>query len=381
MSHVALMVPTLDRLGGAERQVILLAHGFRKRGWRVSVVTLSGNGAESAAELAAAGVSFLSLEMRKGLADPRGWLRLHRWLRQAAPDIVHAHLPHAAWMARWSRLGAPQPVVIDSIHTSDTGTWARRVGYRFSRWLSHRVSAVSSGAAQAWRQARMVSPDRLLVIPNGVDVERWRPDPSSRNELRQRLGLKDEFLWLAAGRLHPVKDYPAILWAMMEVPKTSHLVIAGAGPEEGSLRRLAIQFGVQSRVRFVGFQPDVLPWMQAADAFVLASRWEGLPMTLLEAGACALPAVATDVPGSREIVTHGETGFLAPAGDSVALRSAMHRMMRLDPEARSAMGEKARRNIVAQFSMDTVLDRWETTYRELLDAAGLSRASELRSTR
>src|SRR5579871_6014220 len=150
MSHLALIVPTLDRLGGAERQVLLLAFGFRKRGWRVSVVALSGNGGGAARKLVAAGVGFQSLEMRKGLADLRGWLRMRRWLQEHAPDVVHAHLPHAAWPARWSRLGTPVPVVIDSIHTSNTGTWGRRMGYRLSNWLPTRVSAVSAGTAQAW---------------------------------------------------------------------------------------------------------------------------------------------------------------------------------------------------------------------------------------
>lgn len=366
MSHVALVIPTLDRLGGAEQQVLLLALGLRRRGWRVSVIGLSGNGAGNTRELIAAGASFLSLKMRKGLADPLGWLRFHCWLRDEAPDVVHGHLPHAAWLARWSCLCAPGSVVLDTIHTSDTGPWGRRVGYRVSRRLAHRVSAVSNGTADAYRRAGMVSADRLVVIPNGVDTERWHPDPASRNDLRKRLGLEQEFLWLAAGRLHPVKDYPTLLRAMMDVPQAAHLVIAGAGPEEGPLWRLAIRFGLQSRVRFVGFQPDVLPWMQAADAFVLTSRWEGLPMALLEAGACGLPAVATDVAGSGEIVVQGESGFLAPAGDSLALRTAMQRMMCLDAGARSAMGERARCKVVGEFSMERVLDRWEAVYRELL---------------
>ena len=86
MSHVALIIPGLDRIGGAERQVILLAKGLCRRGWRVSVVALSGSGGDAAAELVGAGAGFLSLEMRKGLADPRGWIRLHRWLRQQKPD-------------------------------------------------------------------------------------------------------------------------------------------------------------------------------------------------------------------------------------------------------------------------------------------------------
>jgi glycosyltransferase involved in cell wall biosynthesis len=362
-----MVVPTLDRLAGAERQILLLAPGLRKRAWRVSVVALSGSGGAAADELAAAGVSFLSLGMRKGLADPRGWVRFRAWLRREAPAMVHAHLPHAAWLARWSRLGTPMPALIDSVHTSATGTLSRRLGYRFSQWLPDRVSAVSQGAAEAYVSARMIPAHRLIVIPNGIDVDRWRPDPDARTSLRQRLGFTGEFLWFAAGRLDPVKDYPTLLWAMMEVPRAAHLVIAGAGPDEAALRGLARQFGIESRVRFLGYQPDVLPWMQAADAFVLASRWEGLPMSLLEAGACALPAVATDVAGSREIVVDGETGFLAPPANSTALRSAMICTMRLDADSRSSMGRQARRRIVAQFSLEAVLDRWEAVYRELLD--------------
>ncbi len=105
MSHAAIAIPGLNRIGGAERQAMLLAKGLRRRGWRVSVIALSGDGGEAAAELRACGVAFTSLEMRKGLADPRGWIRFHRWLRREQPDVLHAHLPHAAWLCRWSRLG------------------------------------------------------------------------------------------------------------------------------------------------------------------------------------------------------------------------------------------------------------------------------------
>jgi glycosyltransferase involved in cell wall biosynthesis len=368
MNHVALVIPTLDRLAGAERQVLLLAQGLLRRGWRVTVVALSGSGGDAARDLAGAGAGFLSLEMRKGLADPRGWTRFRRWIRHESPDIVHAHLPHAAWMARWTRLFAPTRVVIDSVHTSATGTLGRRLGYRCSNWLPDRVSAVSEGVADAYRGARMVSRRRLVLLSNGVDALLWHPEPCVRVQYRQRLGLTSEFLWFAAGRLDPVKDYPALLRAMMDVPAEARLIVAGAGPDEGRLRRTAIESGLETRVRFIGFQPDVLPWMQAADAFVLSSRWEGLPMSLLEAGSCGLPAVVTDVPGSREIIEQGCNGFLASAGDISGLCAAMSRMMQLSPEERARMGANARRRVLEQFGLDAVLDRWEGLYRELLES-------------
>ena len=367
MSHVAFLVPTLDRLAGAEQQVLLLARGLRSRSWRVSVVALSGCGSSATDQLAACGISFLSLGMRRGLADPSGWMRFHAWLREETPQIVHAHLPHATWLARWSRMLAPMPVLIDTVHTSHTGTFGRRLGYRLSHWLSDRSSAVSEGVAEAWRSSRMVPAQRLILVPNGVDVDHWHPHPAARSCLRKRLGFGPEFLWFTAARLDPVKDYPTLLRAMVDLPGHAHLVIAGAGPEDGSLRRLAAHLGLQSRVRFLGFQPDVLPWMQAADAFVLASLWEGLPMTLLEAGACALPAAATDVAGSREIVIHGETGFLSRPGDPQALSAAMKRIMCLDPDARLAMGETARRTVVSRYGLAAVLDSWEAIHRDLLE--------------
>ena len=86
MNHIALVIPTLEENAAAERHVISLAKGMRSRGWRVSVVALSGQGAEAAAELKAAGVEFLRLEMRKGLADPRGWIRYGRWVSRERPQ-------------------------------------------------------------------------------------------------------------------------------------------------------------------------------------------------------------------------------------------------------------------------------------------------------
>lgn len=378
MKHVALVLPGFDRLAGAERQLLLLAKGLKRRGWRVSVVALSGSGGDAAAELRAAGIAFLSLGMRHGLADPGGWIRFHRWVRREKPDVIHAHLPHAAWLARWTVLAVRAgstlqggfdgrtPVVLDTIHSSSTGSWGRRVGYRLSRLLTDQVTAVSEAAAEAHRRAGMVDPRRLCVIPNGVDVETFKPDAAVRARVRAELGLAEEFLWLAAGRLEAVKDYATLLEAMARAPENARLVIAGDGPLRDELGALAARLGLDERVRFLGFEKDLKRWMQAADAFVLSSRWEGLPMGLLEAGACALPAVATDVPGTGEVVVDGVTGTLAAVGDAVALAEAMGAMMAAPAEGRRAMGERARERIVEKFSMESVLDGWEALYEGLL---------------
>ena len=366
MSHLALLIPTLDRIAGAERQLILLARGLRLRGWRVSLIALSGAGGRAADELVSADIPFLTLEMRKGLADPRGWLRLNRWLRREQPDILHAHLPHAAWMARWSRLAAPVHGVIDTIHSSSTGPLGRRLGYRFSRRLPDRVTAVGEAARTAYLEAKMVSPQQVVMIPNGIDTELWKPDADARATRRREMGLTGEFLWFAAGRLEPVKDYSTMLRAFAAVSERSRLVIAGSGPQESDLRSLSAALGIEPRVRFLGFEPDVRGWMQAADGFLLTSLWEGLPMGLIEAGACGLPTVATDVAGTREVIADGETGFLAAARSSTAVAEKMRLLMKATHEERRAMGERARQCIVERYSLDSVLDRWEALYSELL---------------
>jgi glycosyltransferase involved in cell wall biosynthesis len=367
MRHVAMVIPGLDRIGGAERQVILLAKGLRRRGWEVSVVALSGTGGDAAAELLAAEVAFMALRMRKGLADPRGWTRFNRWIRHVAPDLIHAHLPHAAWLARWSRLAAPVRVVVDTLHSSSTGSKGRRLGYRWSGWLSDQVTAVSQAAAVAHLSRSMVSQSKLTVLPNGVDGSVWRSDPGGREAARLELGLEQEFVWLATGRLQPVKGYPTLLVAMAQVPEPARLLIAGAGPLLSQLTQLTAKLGLERRVRFLGFEPDIKRLMQAADGFVLSSLCEGLPMGLLEAAACSLPAVATCVPGTPEVIVDGQTGWLTPSGDSAALGEFMTRIMRLSNLERSAMGECARKLVMERFSLDTVLDQWEALYSRLLE--------------
>jgi glycosyltransferase involved in cell wall biosynthesis len=364
LNHVALVIPGLDRIGGAERQTILLAKGLCRHGWQVSVVVLTGTGGDAAAELTAAGVAFTSLNMRKGLTDPRGWARFHRWLKQEKPGVVHAHLPHAAWMVRWSRLAAPMRVVVDTLHSSSTGTFGRRLGYRFSGWLADEVTAVSHAVAAAHLAAK-IAPN-ITVIPNGVDVNQWQPYAAMRGAVRRELMIGDEFLWIAAGRLDAVKDYPATLAAMSQLPCNTQLVIAGSGPLEEQLRRLSRELGLESRVHFLGFEVNVKRWMQAADGFVLTSRWEGLPVALLEAASCALPAVATDVPGTREAIAHGESGWLVPLGDTSALAECMARLMNASRNDRRAMGERARLRVIESFSLESTLNRWEALYADLL---------------
>jgi glycosyltransferase involved in cell wall biosynthesis len=356
MTRIAMLIPTIEEIGGAERQFLLLAKELSARGWRVTVIALSGSAGASAEELAEANVAYLSLEMRKAWIDPHGWRRYLAWAAANQPDIVHTHLPHATWFARCARLIAPVRVLVDTLHTSNPGSHARRRAYRLTGSLTNQITCVSACVASAALDAGIAHRKKLTILPNGVaDV------PPNRGHSEA-----SAFQWLAVGRLAAVKDYPTLLRAFAALPSRPYLQIAGTGPEEQPLRKLAAQLKIENRVQFLGFQHNIQPLLQAADAFVLSSLWEGLPMSVLEAAAASLPVVATDGPGTREAMQAGATGLLVPVGDLAALSSAMEGMMTMPANQRIAMGASGRQFVAAHFSMPVVVGRWEELYSRLL---------------
>jgi glycosyltransferase involved in cell wall biosynthesis len=364
--HIAYLIPTIDRIGGAERQLMLLATGMAVRGWRVTVLALYGDGGRAGDELAADNVSFLSLEMKNGLRDAHGWKGLRRWINSAQPEILHAHLAQASLMGRAIRTLTPVRVLIDTIHSPAIGSTNRQAGYRITSRIPDCVTAVSRSAARPWLDAHILDQRTATVIPNGIDTGSWKPqqDPQIQTRSNQAAPV---FRWLAVGRLDPVKDYATLLDALAVLPESARLTICGSGPLEHSLRVQSIQLRIQDRVTFLGFQNDVARLMHTHDAFVLSSRWEGLPIALIEACACELPAVFTDIDGCREVLP--DSSFpVAPVGDARALAAAMQAMMNMPERDRRELGRRARQKIVGRFDLSSVLNRYELLYRDLLAA-------------
>lgn len=368
MKHVAFLIPTLDRLGGAEQQVISLAKGLAHRLWRVTVIALSGTGGDGANQLRLANVDFLSLGMRKGLADPRGWIRLRSWIKKNQPEVIHGHLPHAALLARWSRIGSPMRVLVDTIHSPATGGRARKLGYRLSRALPDFVTVVSHTASEPWVACGALNEKNLAIIPNGVDIDRFRPDDNVRVAGRRELLLGDDFMWMSVGRLDSVKDHAVLLRAFSTLPENARLVIAGDGPLRSRLNALANELGLCNRVWFAGFEPNVRRWLRAADGFVLCSHWEGMPIALLEACACELPSVVTDIGGTREVLPDLAASLFVPVGNPSALAASMQYVMGLTVSERREQGRHARNTVALRFSLDAALDSWEALYADLLKA-------------
>jgi glycosyltransferase involved in cell wall biosynthesis len=364
MKGPALLLTTNLARGGAEAQVALLAEALRGRGWDVEVASLVEPSAFRD-ELTGAGIPVHSLGMRPGSGNPGGIGRLAAILRRLRPAVLHSHMFHANVLARLARLVFPIPRIIGTLHSiAESGRGSEDVRgrdrvYRVTDRLTDVTVGVSEAVAARHVAGGAVPRERVKVIPNGVDPSRFRPDADARGRVRAALGIGDEFLWLAVGRLIWKKDYPTLLAAMERLPG-GVLHIAGAGPLEDELRAAAERLG--PRARFLGAREDVPALLNAADGLVLSSVVEGMPMVLLEAAASGLPCIATRAGGAEEVVADGETGYLVPCGDAGALAGAMSRLAELPPESRQALGRAARERALARFDIRRIAEQWEALY-------------------
>lgn len=365
MGPVVLLTTNLAP-GGAETQVALLAQALRQRGWTVHVVSLLEPSAFQE-DLARAGAHLHSLDMKPGVANPLALARLAAILRRVRPAVLHCHMFHANLLGRLARLLLPLPRVISTLHSlaessrrSPDFSHRDRL-YRLTDPLADLTVAVCQAAAGRHAAARAVPLQKLRVIPNGVDTTRFRPDESRRQAARGALGVSEEFVWLAAGRLMWKKDYPSMIRAAAK-RSGRILYIAGTGPQEAELRALASELNAD--VRFLGLRADLQELLNAADALVLSSTVEGLPMVLIEAAASGLPCVATRAGGAGEVVADGLTGLLTPCADSESLAAAMDRIESLQPGERFEMGRAARALALERFDINAVASQWERLYRE-----------------
>jgi len=360
--------------GGAETQVVNLALGVKRRGWEVNVVSLLAPEAHTEL-LLEEGIGVFALNMRRGVPDPKGIIALACIYRTFKPAVVHSHMIHANLLARAARLLAPVPVLISTAHnTIEVGRSFRterstHLAYGLTDFLADLTTIVSREGLRRFIEGKAVRPDKVMYVPNGVDVKKYKPSQEARGRLRRELGLGETFTWLAVGRLEKAKDYPTLLKAFSRVVMAkpeAKLLIVGEGSLREELEGLVVALSLQKSVRLLGLRKDIPELMNAADALVMSSAWEGLPMVVLEAQASGLPVMATGVGAIPDVVQAGETGFLVPPGDLEALAQAMLRLMALSDSERRAMGARGRERVLREYSLESIVDRWLAIYEESL---------------
>jgi glycosyltransferase involved in cell wall biosynthesis len=342
-------------LGGAEQSLGAILEAL---GPHVDV-TLIGEHAPVVRALAARrpGTRFACVPAIRHKTDLGAMIGFARVLKRADPEILQINLP-TPWSCKHETLiGALAPgvrtVLVEQLPVEPDGPWIRLV----KRML---VQGVDAHVAVGVRAAREV--ERQIGLAHGSIRTIESAVPAF--EIARRENGRVRPLIGTTARLEAQKGLDVLLRALPAVPDVD-VEIVGDGPERGALTLLAQEVGVADRVHFAGWSENVREWLARWDAFVLPSRFEGLPLAILDAMFAELPVVATDVGSSGEAVSHGQTGLLVPPDDPAALADALRRLL-AEPELGRRFGRTARGIALERFAAPGAARRYEALYDELL---------------
>jgi len=355
--------------GGAERVTANLANHWAAKGWQVNIVTLAPQSLDFY-QLHPT-VRRIALGLAGGSANPlaavinnlRRAVALRRALRQIKPDVAVAMMTTANVLLALAAIGLQKTVCIGSERSyppqSSPGPFWEGLRARVYGRLAALV-ALTHESAEWLRQhtnARVIP-----VIPNAVP---W-PLTVQKPKLAWPAALKGRRVLLAVGRLSAEKQYDLLIrvfHVLAEGFPDWMLVILGEGSDRQALEAQVETAGLRERVLFPGRAGNVGQWYEAADLYVMSSRFEGFPNTLAEAMAHRLPAVSFDCDtGPRDIIRHGVDGLLVPAGDERALEAALRRMMDDEPLRQQMAGRAI--EVRERFSMEKVAEAWEQVFYE-----------------
>jgi glycosyltransferase involved in cell wall biosynthesis len=290
-------------------------------------------------------------------------------------DILHTHGGVAGLFGRWSARHSDNPPhiihTLHGIHYLHYRNSLHKLLYvnleRFFSRFSDAVIFVSDADRDRGRRFRLVPEYKMVVIKNGINFEAFEAEASLDEG---RVELEHDPSGPVVGtiaRLHRQKGLPYLFHAVKKIRESVPGVsvwIVGGGPLLPELKSLMEKLDLKDSVRLLGERTDVAGLLSRFDVFVLPSLWEGLPYSLLEAAALAKPVVATDIPGVREVVKHGETGLLVPARDSERLAQAVVRMLR-EREQAACLGRKLKSATQTDFSLSQMLQKTQDLYLKL----------------
>jgi glycosyltransferase involved in cell wall biosynthesis len=314
----------------------------------------------------AEGFRIVPIPFERRMSPLAHWHAFHalvRLFREEKPDLVHAHMPISGFLARMAAWWAGVPRVAYTCHGfwfNHPGNPARRAAGFLMEWVGARVTTVflTVSDEEAGDARRLWISRNAISVRNGRDPADFHPDPVARAKIRADLGVPEDRVVIAAvARLVRHKGYPELAAAMQEVPDADLWVVgerllSDRGDDMLALLRHA---GLGDRLHLLGYRTDVAAILAAADIFVLPSRFEGLPMSVIEAMLAGLPVVATDIRGPREQVVPEVTGLLVPPGSVHRLAEALN-VLTQDPQARAAMGAAGRARALELYDEAKVLN-------------------------
>lgn len=364
--RIAFIITRLDDVGGAQIHVRDLSSALRAAGH--DALVLAGSDGALANELRARGVPCHSLRYLarqvSPLHDVRCYKELVAALRDLQPDIISTHSTKAGFIGRLAgkRLGVPTLFTAHGWGFTEgrpplqaLAFWA--IERATAPWAARIITVCESDRAAALRY-HLAPESRVVTIYNAM------PDVDA--SLRARPGETPPRLVMVA-RLSHWKDQPTLLYALAGLTDLDwQLDLIGDGPLRGQVEALVQTLGLTERVRLLGYCPDVPERLAAAQVFLLITKWEGFPRSILEAMRAGLPVIATDVGGVRESVVDGTTGMVVPPGDATQLAKCLRTLI-TQPALRVAMGRAGRARYEHEFTFDRLVERTTKVYETALE--------------
>lgn len=340
----------------------------------ISLVPAGGVGAL----IAELGIPIETLAMPRGRPTLRGFFTLVRLLRQFQPDVLQTWLYHADLLGLLAGKLAGTPHILWNVRSSNMDMAQYR---RLSGWTVRACSGlaalprgvvINSRAGLRYHQSIGYRSRRWALIPNGVDTNLFRPQPSARRVLLAELGLpEDVYLIGYVARFDPMKDHATFLHAARECVDAeymAHFVLCGSEMVVSNPALISLLDGLDLRpwVHLLGPRQDIVEVTAGFDLATSASLSEGFPNTVVEAMSCGVPCVVTDVGDSAEIVA--DTGLVVPAGNAHRLAVAWQELISAGAAHRQRLGEAARQRVLENYSLDTMIRAYEALYTQSVEA-------------
>lgn len=355
--------------GGAERYLITLAEGIDRSQFEIEMAISDQAPEQLRQALKGLNIPAITLAPITGKTDIKGVMRHIACFKARRPHIVHFNLSnplHGQYAMLAARL-AKVPIKLATLHLPPRRTTPTRRG----RFLEHHtichlnnLIAVCNSSRELFIKHFGINKNNTSVVYNGIDVTDFDKQVSTLAPVT--LKKENEILIGTVGRLSPQKGFDILLNAMTDVLEQiphARLAIAGEGPEEAKLKTQCQNLGIETQVDFLGMRTDIPSLLQAFDLFVLPSRYESFPISILEVMAASKPIVSTRVDGIPESVSEDETGLLVPPENAEALATAIITLLK-DPALRAKMSTQARTRVESFFSLEQMAQNTQAIYRQ-----------------
>lgn len=362
--------------GGAETMLFKLLQRMDRSRFEPIVISLVGLG-EIGPRIGVLGIPVYVLGMSRGIPNPLMIFKLARLLRRVKPDLVHTWMYHADLLGGIAARLAGCSVVLWGLRHSNlsktenkkTTLLTVKICAKLSLWVPTRILSCSIRAKEVHAAAGYCK-EKIHVIPNGFELDRFLPDPVARYSVRSELGLSvDVPLVGFIARYDPLKNHAGFIMAAAllhaKLPN-AHFVLAGTEVDEDNLvlQSAISAFDLQKNVHLLGRRDDIPRLMAALDVLASSSHGEAFPNVLGEAMACGVPCVVTDVGDSAEIV--GSAGQVVPPGDMEGLAYQLEWILKMGPSYRATVGAQARARVAEYYDIAQVTELYQAFYERIL---------------